>query len=365
MNVKAPKAVNLNPDIEKKISHLFSFEEYGDIVSITQPSFSGRNASWIIEYRSETKFFVKKIDAAVAGEKAFSRSAAFARFAEEHDAYVPRSPRLVAKDSSTGLLIFEMCDGESLAQLLIDEKVPCDFSTKVGEQLARLHSGPTDDLENSNPPSPPEQMLVEGVPYRRYIKFSLAELSLWKQLQEDKELIQKIVELRRNEYNNLSAPIHGDLRLDQFQMHQGQFAILDWEEFGRGDPARDLGTFAGEWIYRAILDSVTTRGGSNPPPEEFNTTSANQRIAERLAYMIPQINMMWKAYGETTKNSLDSDLSYRAVSHLGWHLLDRTLARAPYIAKLPGIERAAAGIGRQILLNPNSYIQTLGFGRSV
>lgn len=175
-------------------------------------------------------------------------------------------------------------------------------------------------------------------------------MALWAELQNDHELVAAAGRLRASERKHQERPIHGDLRLDHFHLHNGKLCVLDWEEFGLGDPARDLGMLAGEWIYRAVLDTVTTRGGASAPPARFDDDSASARIAERMAAIVPSIRRMWTSYADHA-NYHDPDLPVRATAHLGWHLVDRTITMAPMVSRLPGIERAAAGVGREALSN--------------
>lgn len=346
--------------VEAATVMLSSAGHAGTVVEVAAPSFAGRNGSWVLTLDSAERVFVKKIAVDKAGEQAFARSVCFAQFARDNPGQAPVGPRLLAHDADTALLIFEHCPGVSMAQLLIDEAIPEHFSADVGRMLATLHAAPTTNLTRINPPSPPVAMMANGISQERYVQMTLAELSFWAAIQQDTELVAATTRLRTEEQANLRAPVHGDLRLDQFHLRAGTVQLLDWEEFGIGDPARDLGTLAGEWIYRAVLDTVTSRGGAGAPPLRFDTASATARITERMQAFAPHIQTMWSAYRQHQPQS-DPELARRATAHLGWHLIDRTLARATLVAQLPGIERAAAGIGRKILLAPQNYAPALGF----
>ena len=337
--------------------------DHATVTNVAAPGFSGRNGAWVMTLDSGRRVFVKQISLVKAGEAAFTRSLAYATFAAEHPRFAAPGPRLLAHCSRRQLLVFEYCSGSSLAQLLVDEKVPHSFSTTAGRLLARLHSGPTSGLLPTNPPSPPVAMF-HGVAHHRYAELTLGELRLWPTLQQDAELVEAVSQLRTVEDSHRTAPIHGDLRLDQFHIDGDELSLLDWEEFGQGDPARDLGTLAGEWIYRAVLDTVTSRAGAGSPPDRFDTASATRRITERMTHLVPQIRRLWTAYRSETATT-DEGLATRATAHLGWHLIDRTVTRASFVAQLPGIERAAAGIGRRILLHPDRYAIALGIEESV
>lgn len=345
------------------VSRILADRGRGPVSAVTSPVFLGRNEAWSMTLESGERVFVKKVTERIAGPRAYENSIAFDAFTGRNPEWDGRTPRLIAADRDESLLVFEHCPGTSMAHLLVDEKVPRDFAVRAGQLLAGLHSAPDEGLVASAPASPPVEMLTVGVPVTRYLDFTLAENALWSDLQRDRELIAAVTDLRNLEREHRTSPVHGDLRLDQFHIHDAHLFLLDWEEFGRGDPARDLGMLAGEWFYRAVLDTVTTRGGATAPPPSFDDDTATSRIAERMSSRVPFVREMWTSYSDKLR-AVDPGLAVRATAHLGWHLVDRSIARAAQVAQLPGIERAAAGIGRRALINPAAFARSLGFERT-
>lgn len=331
------------------------------IRTVSPTQFAGRNGSWIMELTDGSRIFVKKFNTSATSPQAFARSMNFSTFARNYPQHAPSTPKLLAGDESTGLLLFDYCSGTSLVHLIVQDALPVSFAADSGRLLARLHSGPTDGLEPAGS-TLPVQMLRFGVTHTRYLDFTLAELSLYPTLQQDGELLQALEALQDAEETNRKSPIHGDLRWDQFHLNDSQLNLLDWEDFCLGDPARDIGTLAGEWIYRAVLDTVTSRGGADSPPEYFDENSATTMISHRLAAVVPQLQELWHHY-RLNSSTDDSQLALRVTARLGWHLVDRSMARAAMVSRLPGIERAAAGIGRRALLDPARYSHALGFGK--
>jgi len=203
-------------------------------------------------------------------------------------------------------------------------------------------------------------LLTDGLAYAGFRRMTLAERGLWATLQSDQDLLHAITALHHQEQQHLTTPIHGDLRLDQIHVAEHLW-ILDWEEFGHGDPARDIGTFTGEWIYRGVLDTVTTRRGATEPAYAFDHDTVTARLTERIHAILPEVRQFWHTY--TTRHGVtDPDLAARAAAFTGWHLIDRTMVRSMQVSRLPGIERAAAGIGRRALLDPRTYAPVLGLG---
>jgi hypothetical protein len=73
------------------------------------------------------------------------------------------------------------------------------------------------------------------------------------------------------------------------------------------------------------------------------------------------VHEFWRAYTQV-RPDIDPGLPVRATAFAGWHLLDRLVAGALSSARLSAIQRAAAGVGRAALVNPEKFATTLGFG---
>ncbi len=85
-----------------------------------------------------------------------------------------------------------------------------------------------------------------------------------------------------------------------------------------------------------------------------------QRGVEKMQRLLPRVHHFWRGYRQS-RPYLDDGFAARATAFAGWHLLDRMIAGATKTARLSGIQRAAAGVGRAALLNPEKFAATLGF----
>jgi aminoglycoside phosphotransferase (APT) family kinase protein len=131
---------------------------------------------------------------------------------------------------------------------------------------------------------------------------------------------------RRRQGRWLNAHRTGDDRhpppsiSDQFLLADDRLHITDFEEARIGDPARDIGAFAGEWLFLAATG-------------------------------IP---------AEPAVVAGDDQLAVRAAAYARWHMLDRMIAASENVARLSPVNKAAAGIGRTLLLSPADFIGSLG-----
>jgi hypothetical protein len=213
-------------------------------------------------------------------------------------------------------------------------------------------------LDVSRPPLPSLD-LVNGLPMQMFENVSYGEIEAWRLQQNDPELLKALVELRERETGAVRSPAHCDFRVDQLLVVGGAVLITDWEEFRFADPARDVGSFAGEWLYRSILDIVTSRGDDAFDESALDHAAVLSRGAAKLERLRPRICHFWSAY-RSARTGLDGAFVERAAAFTGWHMLDRLIAGSTFRGRLTGIERAAAGIGRGILINPGKFAPAIG-----
>ncbi|MGN5381189.1 hypothetical protein ACQ4WX_40730 [Streptomyces lasalocidi] len=119
--------------------------------------------------------------------------------------------------------------------------------------IADIHRLTPDGFDTSGHPLPPLRPM-NALTLPGYLKQSGAELHMWRLLHNDPDVLKAVTAMRAedNPAVGLWVPVHGDLRLDQFLISGGNLYLTDAEESRLGDPARDLGAFAGEWLYHAI-----------------------------------------------------------------------------------------------------------------
>lgn len=331
--------------------------------SVTAPV--GRNDTWAGVTESGRKVFVKRLEGPPEDVAArMRRMLSFERLAGLLRGTPLHSPVLLGSDPATRLVAFEYIEsGVSGARLMVDETFHDGLAAAAGEAIAALHEAEPPDGEelDRSPPVLPALLLRPGVALQAYQDFSYAEIEVWRLLQGDPRLLEAIARLCVREAAAPKVPAHCDLRVDQFIIVRDRVHITDWEEFRLADGARDVGAFAGEWLYRSVLDIVTSRGDSAFVDLEFDHRTVLRRGAEKIERLRPKVEHFWRAYLRG-RERIDDEFAERAAAFAGWHMLDRMIAGSPQRGRISGIEKAAAGIGRKILLEPGRFAATIGLG---
>ncbi|MET3804674.1 hypothetical protein ABIB25_001669 [Nakamurella sp. UYEF19] len=333
-----------------------------DAATITSPI--GRNQIWSGRTSEGIALFVKRLEGHrtdVAARLARIRSFERLRVLDP-GALGFRTPALLATHDDPAVVLFEqISEGRSGAELMILEEFDEGHAALVGHALAGLHGlahSADDEPDTSRPLLPPLPWL-DGLPLGVVETLSAGEIEAWRLMQQDQDLIGALHRLDGWERDAPRTPAHCDFRVDQVMITDGALWITDWEEFRLADPARDIGAFAGEWMYRAILDIVTTRGDFTDAAGSFDHQQILERGARRISALRPLIVAFWRAYRDE-RTPTDPMLHVRSAAFAGWHMLDRLMAGSHWQARLAGIERAAAGVGRSILLQPERFSGVIG-----
>jgi aminoglycoside phosphotransferase (APT) family kinase protein len=278
------------------------------------------------------------------------------------------APRLMyAAESSAALIFPEVADSIAGNELLVHERFTPALCAQVGRVLADLHG-------RACPPSPvgggvdplPTARALRGLPLEAVQRFTAGEVEAWRLIQGDEALVESVIALRERTSAASRTWIHGDFRVDQVLVVGDGVSIVDWEEFGVGDPAYDTGSWLGEWVYRAALDIPTARGdgvgtGDAHAGLAHRALSADQvvrRGVAKLDALTPHMAAFWDSYRGAREVSAEERT--RVVQFAGWHLVERLLTLAQVKAMLPGVTRAAAGIGKRLLTDPGAAAQALG-----
>ncbi|MFD4141783.1 class V lanthionine synthetase subunit LxmK [Streptomyces sp. NPDC058572] len=348
------------PDVDALLTRLGAGAFVRDSVSAPV----GRNHVWAGDTESGRRVFVKRLVGPETDVKArMRRLLSFEDFVGSVAGLAGHVPSLLGHDEAARLVVFGHIDARNGAELMVDETFGAEPAFAAGRAIGSLHAAaPEGDLDDSLP-SLPEPALLYGMPLAMYNELSFAELEAWRLMQQDAALREALETLQRWEKAAPRVPSHCDFRVDQLLVtDDGLTIVTDWEEFRLADPARDVGSFAGEWLYRSILDIVTTRGDGDSAFLDLELTHDQilARGTEKMERLLPLVHHFWRGY-RTVRSELDAGFGARATAFAGWHLLDRLVAGAAQSQRLSGIERAAAGVGRGALLTPLKFAPLLGF----
>lgn len=326
----------------------------------------GRNDSWVGTTTTGRRVFAKQLLGPHGSvDQRFRRIASFERHREASGFTHLRSPHMLGAHASNGQVVFEgLEDGESLAAQVIRGSGTPERSREVGRAIGELHSsGQHAAIEyDTSKPELPQIGHFNEFPLERYLNSTWGELQVVKLHQDDAAFAAAVKNLLSEEEKTPGVPSHCDLRLDQVMISGDRVHLLDWEEFRLADAARDIGSFAGEWVYRAIMDIV--RADQSAPNIEISLDHdlIIERGVAKLLELRPHIVQFWAGYTENAALGDPADTAVRATGFAGWHLHDRLLASSQFRSTLPPIERAAAGIGRSMLLKPQKFAAVLGLG---
>ena len=331
-------------------------------------SFVGRNPNWAGTTTKGFPVFIKSLGPLPKGDALgrLRRTHTFDVLRDRVGFTRLRSPKVLGHDEPSGLVVSRLL-GDAVAgdDLAGDTRFPEWAAREAGGALAELHSVPPLDSVDRTPPVLPPLELLSALPLETYYAATLAELELWQCLQSDAALSDALVTLRRRESAAHHTMIHADLRLDQLLITpDNKLYFIDWEEFRVGDPARDVGSFLGEWLYLATLsmsenDDLDHVPDSASGPHPIDDQAIVRRGVRKLDQHLPHMTAFWKEY-QVGRPAVDSAFRARTTAYAGWHLIDRVLALASQRATLPALALAAAGIGRLAVIRPEHFAGALG-----
>ncbi len=320
--------------------------------------FPGRNQNWAGRTTGGHQVFVKRFGGPEA--QAMQRLHRSVALSELPDRLVTDlAPRNLGWDEPGRLLISEFVDGAvSGADLAARGDFGLDLAFRAGCLVGSVHQAPPGRLRAcpaaGGRPVLPSADLLRALPLSAFFESTAGELKAWRLMQRDEELRAAVASLLEREELADTVPAHCDLRLDQFLLAGDRLYVTDWEEFRLADAARDVGSFAGEWLHRA-----TTGWADQSAAEPPSHSEIVRRCADGIAEARPVIAAFWSGY-HLTRPQHDPALAERAAAFAGWHLFDRMLAAARLSVRLSAVHRAAAGIGRKVLRAPLESAAAIG-----
>ncbi|GAA4012964.1 hypothetical protein GCM10022247_39470 [Allokutzneria multivorans] len=321
-------------------------------------AYSGRNANWAGPTSGGAEVFVKR-----TADSGMRRAVAFELFASARTPQHLRAPQCLGWDLDAGLHVTRLlADSVPANEVADDGDFTAGLAEETGLAIGELHGwAPTADVpvHQEIPILGGIARLFDELPLPVYLEASGAELEVWRLVQPDRELRAVLNALAAQESVTVRTPVHGDLRLDQLRIADGAVHLTDWEEFGLADPAVDVGAFVGQWVQRAVL------GITEPDRDAVENSLSHKDIIQRttagLNEVRPIVEAFWSGY-RAARGGAGDGLAARATAFAGWHMFDRMIAVARESSQVSAVQRAAAGIGRRLLLDPARYAGVVGLG---
>ncbi|MFI6451751.1 class V lanthionine synthetase subunit LxmK [Streptosporangium amethystogenes] len=324
--------------------------------------FVGRNDNWRVPTAEADDLFVKRLRGDRAQVKArMSRILAFQQVIAGQRSSELRTARFRGSDLDQGLLVFDYVpESRTASDLLADGELDVELAHRMGRVLGEIHRLPEPPADLPEAAEGRKATAFYALSPEDYANCSGGEVEAWSMLQHDKVLVEALNLLHRTSAEAPVTATHGDLRLDQFLLAGDDVYVIDWEEFRYFDPARDVGSFAGEFVHHAV-GRMFAELDVDP---DLSPGAAHEAIVaagdQRLTNIREHIRRFWCGYQEVAE--IDEGLAVRATGYIGWHFFDRLLAGAVHGGRLSAIERGMAGIGRNALLQPERFSSVIGLG---
>ncbi|MCX4880357.1 class V lanthionine synthetase subunit LxmK [Streptomyces sp. NBC_00847] len=309
--------------------------------------------------------FVKKLK----GEHSAHRLRKLISFEETCRPHLPstvRTPECFGWEAAPSVVVFHWLKAAKSGHTLASsDSFTEDLARRCGKLLGAVHATAPDLLAPA--PRPNQPNFFKALPLSYYEQASGAELEVWRVLHRDGHVAASLNSLRKESAQVEHTLIHADLRLDQFLFDSEGPLLCDWEEWDVGDPARDVGAFAGEWLHRAVLGMATDGPAESERalPAAGQASSPHTRVLDRglsrLATAHDKVAAFWAGYTATLESPA-VDVAERASGYAGWHLLERVLSGAQRLPQLSTLDRMMLGIGSTALASPRKFVGVIGLG---
>ncbi|MEV6429917.1 phosphotransferase [Nocardia sp. NPDC051463] len=271
-------------------------------------------------------------------------------------------PRAISPDGR--IQVYPWQSSVSGSDLLTEGKLDRAVVQGVAASIQRLHAAGTEARDIAGPhiaESLPGTYGIPALPVELIPTLSGGQLCAWALMHNDKQLMETARATVLAEYRASDQTyIHGDLRIDQVLLDEADgnrfSAIIDWESFGRGDPARDTGTFMGNVLNIIATTEVWNVKRTVAEPDW------QEQIRRAVECARPYLIDFLSAYFGKQRVPISEmrDHIVRAIRFAGWHQFDRLLASADSAALISPLTKAMAGVGRTFLLFPHDIDEELG-----
>lgn len=273
-------------------------------------------------------------------------------FIKSHD--LVKSPEIKSIDSNN--IYYQFIDNATTLEDMIENKKPesmASYLIRAARILSKINSIEI-NYDNFNQSVLANVELLYALSQKQYVNCSGAELQLYSLLQNDTDLISKLDSYRKKINKNVLGFCHGDIRLDQFLVDsQDNIWTIDFEECGVNDTMSDLGSLIGSIFFHALYSSFSVEIKEAPNEEKINE-GFMKKGQEKLQMYRDIIRKMINEY--ESRRTIDyTDLAVQ----VGWFLIERIVSRASFSTRLSELDKAIAGIGRNLVIYPSIMLDYL------
>lgn len=285
------------------------------------------------------------------GEAGAARLSASLEFAARTHS-VGIGPAIIATDGEQ-ILVTEFVRAAEVSTLVNANGADTKTFRKLGSTLGALHEMGIGKTRGPRP-ALPSSLVAHALSLEAYDDASGGELEAWRLIQSISGAVEALASLEDDWESAAYCFVHGDLRLDQALVTQsGKVLLLDGEDSHIGDPARDIGYIAGDTIRLGLVDVIGRLGASARLAGVFERAGAT--ALERIA---PAVSALIGGYAEL--RDFSDHACVRAARYAGWGLLESMLVSARSRGNVPAVDRALAGIGARLLVDPDQFRHGVG-----
>mgnify|MGYP000555755539 CR=1 FL=1 len=259
------------------------------------------------------------------------------------------SPKLISSEEDDLSLVYEwITDSHSLEDYLQNEDPELEkLVVEASKVLAELHTYEYNGIDlDDEKYLPHKENLLFALDKYEYASCTGAELELYSLLQQDKQLIDILITREESIFDY--SLCHGDVRLDQFIYDENNLWIIDFEELRIGDPSKDLSGIIGSLYFNCLLKTF-----SKTTQETSNENEVEQQFIDRGAGYIEKISPIIQDSISAYKKIKEINMRQLSIN-VGWFIIERIMSRAKFTFRLSATDKAILGIGREIILNPDS-----------
>ncbi len=328
----------------------------------------GRNPNWVSRTTKGHSLFVKYETTAPPAPRTCSRAKTFHDLLDADDRLRRNisTPTLRAMSEDGRVQVYDVVPQSPTAQQrLVERTLHPRTMYRIGQSVGVLHAARIDTAPAVHPAGAmPSSFAVGDVDDAIVPGLSAAQLVALRLLHGDRALHTAATRLLSDPSPTPSGPLHGDLRLDQILISDDEHHwIIDWEEFGTGPTARDLGSLIGDIVNTSVIASLCSLG-SDPSGREAHETAVRTGLENAKTLAKELCSGYQEAWCRTRPRRLLDRVWAAEISRFaGWHQLDRLLANAAGVVTLTAQSRALAGIGRALLLDPDAFIEEFELDR--
>lgn len=226
------------------------------------------------------------------------------------------SPRLLRTDPVERRVWFPYLDSAETLQSQIEGRTSwsavSDALRDCGRRLGDVHSLTGQslilDLFTARPAlsEPPDPLaMFHAISGQQYAEASGGELECWALFHHDHELRSALQAWMEDQGQDPAiAPIHGDLRPDQFLIDGSRVHIIDWEEWTLGPTTRDLAGMVGALVFDALHGAFVRAAAATGGVGEVHA-NVLARAGEALAEVSVATGAFLEGYAAASPHPVD------------------------------------------------------------